>query len=274
MNVEESTIVKKKSTPSGWIWTTVGEIATLKNGINFTKNEKGTKGIPTIDVLNMYSDSPYVKLDNVYRVDKKYSDDYILKDGDILFVRSSVKREGVGWATLFRAEQENITFCGFIIRARLLTVGILPSYLIYYLRSKKVRKEIIDSSSQVTITNINQLSLSKIKIPLAPFSEQKRMVSKIEELFSQIDKSEEFIKKIFGVVGEYLIKRKSKTDKSEIFGQFEKLREGILQKAFDGDLVPQNSDDETLEKILEKLKQEKEQLIQKQKESRRSKNVK
>jgi len=71
-----------------------------------------------------------------------------------------------------------------------------------------------------------------------------------------------------------LIKRKSKTDKSEIFGQFEKLREGILQKAFDGDLVPQNSDDETLEKILEKLKQEKEQLIQKQKESRRSKNVK
>jgi type I restriction enzyme S subunit len=43
----------------------------------------------------------------------------LLNTGDILFVRSSLKREGIGWASLFDGSPEPVTFCGFIIRARL-----------------------------------------------------------------------------------------------------------------------------------------------------------
>ena len=50
----------------------------------------------------MYSRGIFVDLENVYRVDKKINDDYVLKYGDLLFVRSSVKREGVGYTTAFK----------------------------------------------------------------------------------------------------------------------------------------------------------------------------
>jgi type I restriction enzyme S subunit len=167
----------------------------FKNGINFNANQKGDRGVLTIDVLNMYGESIYVNLQNLYRVrtEIKNKEDYMLKDGDILFVRSSVKREGVGWASLFKGGNEPVTFCGFIIRGRLNEVHYFPEFLTYFLRSNIARNELIVGSGYVTITNINQKLLKNLLVPI-PFingipnlEEQKRIVARIEELFSKID---------------------------------------------------------------------------------------
>lgn len=88
--------------PQGWRWIELEEISDFKNGINFKKEQKGGQGILTVDVLNMYSQGITVILDKLYRVDIRVDQERILKYGDILFVRSSVKREGVGWAALFK----------------------------------------------------------------------------------------------------------------------------------------------------------------------------
>ena len=56
--------------------------------------------------------------------------------------------------------------------------------------------------------------------------------------------------------------------------QIHKLKLSVLKKAFSGKLIPQNSDDESVDILLEKIKQGKEQLIKKQKPSRWKKNVK
>ena len=180
--------------PKGWCWIELEEISDFKNGINFKKEQKGGQGILTVDVLNMYSQGVNVALDKLYRVDIKIDRERILKYGDILFVRSSVKREGVGWAALFKESSEPITFCGFIIRARISSVEIHPEYLTYYLRTHSAREKIVASSNQVTITNINQDSLRKIRIPLCSAKEQERIVEKIEELFSDVDKGVESLK--------------------------------------------------------------------------------
>ena len=180
--------------PKGWCWIELEEISDFKNGINFKKEQKGGQGILTVDVLNMYSQGVNVALDKLYRVDIKIDRERILKYGDILFVRSSVKREGVGWAALFKESSEPITFCGFIIRARISSVEIHPEYLTYYLRTHSAREKIVASSNQVTITNINQDSLGKIRIPLCSAKEQERIVEKIEELFSDVDKGVESLK--------------------------------------------------------------------------------
>ncbi|UCH94021.1 MAG: restriction endonuclease subunit S [Candidatus Aminicenantes bacterium] len=173
--------------PKGWVYTKLGCIANFKNGINFIKNQKQEDGILTIDVLNMYSKNIFIPLKNLYRVNKKINNDYFLKYGDILFVRSSVKREGVGWASAFREINEPVTFCGFIIRCRLKCEEIIPEFVTYFLRKKTTRELIINKSSQVTITNISQSSLKEILIPLPPLNEQKRIVEKIEELYSILD---------------------------------------------------------------------------------------
>ena len=52
------------------------------------------------------------------------------------------------------------------------------------------------------------------------------------------------------------------------------LKNSILKQAFEGKLVPQDSNDEPAEILLQKIKKEKEQLIQKQKTPRKIKNVK
>ena len=223
--------------PDGWEWAQLGEISKFKNGINFTKAQKGDKGILTIDVLNMYSKNLWVDSDNLYRVNKKPNDEYILQYGDILFVRSSVKREGVGWASLFKKMNEPATFCGFIIRARLFDVEFSSEYLTYFLRSDTARKDIVGSSSQVTITNINQNALGRITIPLCSAIEQNQIVSEIDHHFSIADQIEQTIE--------------------QGLKQSNRLRQSILKKAFEGKLVPQDPEDEPAEKLLERIKAEK-----------------
>ena len=124
-----------------------------------------------------------------------------------------------------------------IIRARLYCDLVSPEYLTYVLRTDFWRRLIIDSSSQVTITNINQNSLSKIIVPLPCFTEQQKIVEEIERLFSITDEIETMI--------QHSLK------------QANRLRQSILKKAFEGKLVSQNPDDEPAEKLLERIKVEK-----------------
>jgi len=194
----------------------LGDILTFKNGINFSKQQKGS-GVLTVDVLSMYSKDICLRTSNLYRVDINLKEDYILKEGDILFVRSSVKREGVGYACLFSPIEEPVTFCGFLIRGRLINDEFLPRYLLHFLRSAKARRETIGQSSQVVITNISQGNLSKVEVPFLSLSEQENAIQEIESRFSVIDK-----------VGEVVEKSLLKA---------ERLRKSILKAAFEGKLV-------------------------------------
>lgn len=219
--------------PDGWVWTWLGDTADFKNGINFTKHQKGDKGILTIDVLNMYSKGIFVDLYNLYRVDKPVNEDYLLKYGDVLFVRSSVKREGVGWTSAFKDINEPVTFCGFIIRARPRDQSILPEYVTYFLRTDSARGLIVSKGSQVTITNINQDSLGKTPVPLAPFLEQHQIVEEIERRFSVADEVEKVV--------------------DQSLKQAERMRQSILKRAFEGKLVPQDPNDEPAERLLARI---------------------
>lgn len=175
------------SLPQGWVRIHFGDIAEFKNGINFSSDQKGKNGIATIDVLNMYSKGIYAITKGLYRVDTQIRGESVLNAGDVLFVRSSVKREGVGWCALFKEINEPVTYCGFIIRARLQTQEVSPAFLAYLFRTSFMREHIVSNSKQVTITNISQDTLSNLLVVVPPFPEQQRIVTKIEELFTRLD---------------------------------------------------------------------------------------
>lgn len=179
--------------PKDWEIIKFGNIAEFKNGINFPKSAKGEKGILTIDVKNMYGNGCYVNLDSLYRVDKKFSNDYNLISGDLLFVRSSLMQEGVGWTSLFKANNENVTFCGFIIRARINTNDFSKEYLTQYFRSDVARETLVAGSGKVAITNINQGLLSNLIIPKPKLIEQEAIAQILSTIQQSIEKQQQLI---------------------------------------------------------------------------------
>lgn len=179
--------------PDGWKVIRFGDIAEFKNGVNFEATQKGTIGTPTIDVFNMYSTGNTIDLTNLYRVNKEFDESYILKKGDLLFVRSSLKREGVGWTSLFNGSDEPTTYCGFIIRARISDDSIDKIFLTNYFRSDFARQHLIAGSDKVAITNINQGILNNIQVPLPPPFEQHTISYILSLIQKAIQKQEEII---------------------------------------------------------------------------------
>lgn len=172
--------------PEEWGVVRLGAIADLKNGINFKKEERGS-GISTLDVKNMYTSTIYPDLSNLYRISSKVSDAFLLQVNDLLFVRSSVKQEGVGWTTLYEGNIEPTTFCGFLIRARLKSDNVSPQYLVNYLRTANSRREIVARGLKMAITNISQDSLSTLPIAFPAIREQETIASILQSIDAKIE---------------------------------------------------------------------------------------
>lgn len=90
--------------------------------------------------------------------------------------------------------------------------GITTKYLYYYMML--IRPELISKGKGGTQKNISQSVLNTLKIPVPPISEQERIVSRIEELFSQLDAGVETLKKTKA--------------------QLEVYRQAVLKDAFEG----------------------------------------
>ena len=116
--------------------------------------------------------------------------------------------------------------------------NINRKYLSYFLNSnfgqEQIRKLTISSNQP----KLALFRIKKIIIPLTIPDEQNQIVSEIERRFSVADEVE-------------------KTVKNTLM-QAKRLRQSILKMAFEGKLVPQDSNDEPAEKLLERIKAEKE----------------
>jgi type I restriction-modification system DNA methylase subunit/restriction endonuclease S subunit len=152
----------------------------LKNGVNFTKEQMGL-GCPVVNIKDLYT-SQYVAVSNLDLIDisSKEIENNKLEDGDILFVRSSVKKEGVGCSAVFRDTGKPVVFSGFIIRARL-NDDVLPEYLNLFLKTTKARNHILKDLQPVSISNINQQRIESILVPLPEIEIQKNIVSQLEK---------------------------------------------------------------------------------------------
>lgn len=166
-------------THKGWDTVELSSCFQLQNGVNFSAAQKG-EGLLVVDVLNMYSDDLFVRTDRLYRVDIKVPEDRLLRPGDVLFVRSSVKESGVGWPAIFKGHDQPVTNCGFLIRARQTKPQLDPKFFVHYLRQNHIRAQMISRAGKVAITNINQERLGSLKIPLPPLAEQRQIAEMLD----------------------------------------------------------------------------------------------
>ena len=168
-----------------WIERSLGDIATFRNGINFTKSSLG-ESIKIVGVKDFQKNfwAPLENLDSV-TTDGPLPDSDALKEGDILFVRSNGNPELIGRSVLVGPVAEKVTHSGFTIRARLNGHDLSPQYLCHFLKSSVVRREMIDGGIGTNIRSLNQTTLSALVIPFPSISEQARIVDRLETLNSE-----------------------------------------------------------------------------------------
>lgn len=170
---------------SSWSEVQLGSIGTFKNGLNKGAEDFGF-GFPFINLLDVFGrveiDKPELKLVNA---SKKDLDSYTVKKGDVFFIRSSVKRAGVGETVVARRDLENTVYSGFLIRYRS-DGSINNDFKKYCFWTNNFRGLLIRFSTSSANTNINQESLSQLTLIIPKTEEQQKIASFLTSVDSKI----------------------------------------------------------------------------------------
>jgi len=174
----------------GWVEKPLGDLATFRNGINYTKDSKGER-IKIVGVRNFQKNfsAPLDDLDTV-TIDGELSELDSLKQDDILAVRSNGNIELIGRCLLVGDVTDKISHSGFTIRIRLAPGEVLPSYLCHFMKSASSRKRLTEGGTGTNIKSLNQGMLSALTIPFPPVSAQKLIVKKLENLSEETQRLE------------------------------------------------------------------------------------
>lgn len=192
---------------------------------------------------------PYLRVQNVFEnlidtsdvMEMDFSEEdfqkYRLYDGDIL-LNEGQSPKYLGRPAVYRGELEEACFTNTLIRFQANDLTI-PEYAILVFRHHMHSGRYIQEGTITTnIAHLGAGRFSNVEYPLAPLSEQKEIVRLAERLLSKADRVEK----------QYL----------DAKARLDRLTQSILAKAFRGELVPQDPNDEPAEKLLERILAEKE----------------
>lgn len=183
-NIKTGAMQELLKPKKGWEMKKLGEIGNFKNGIN-KNNEDFGFGFPFVNLLDIFgkskiSSNAHLGLINTNDNDKR---NYDLIEGDVLFIRSSVKPEGVGLTVLIDTKLEETVFSGFIIRFR--DRGYLSKeFKEHCFNSEDFRKRLISKSSVSANTNISQDALKNLDLS---YPKDKKEQTRIARILSDMD---------------------------------------------------------------------------------------
>ena len=176
--------------PKGWPVRPLLEMGNCKNGMNFHYDDSGIE-IPCLgvgdfkdrSVINDVASLPMVSLNEIP------SEEYLLHDADIVFVRSNGNKALVGRSVAVYPNGIPTTFSGFCIRYRKYDNNITVPYLLRVLKTDSIRAKMFGRGAN--IQNLNQQILGTIIIPVPPMDLQNRY----NAFAAQVDKSKIVVQK-------------------------------------------------------------------------------
>ena len=178
------------SLPENWARVALGELLTgIEAGSSFKCEERPPTpkevGVVKVSAVTW---GEYKELESKTCNDAQRIDSHLfIKPGDFLFSRANTI-ELVGACVIAGATQLRVMLSDKILRLSFVHELMKP-WVLQFLRSKagRVQIESLASGNQESMRNIGQERLRQIEIPLPPTSEQTRIVTKIEELLSDLD---------------------------------------------------------------------------------------
>ena len=173
--------------------------------------------------------------DLVYTSDKAEIVRYSLQPGDVLFNRTN-SPDLVGKTAIYRGERPAV-FAGYLIRVNQIDDIASGPYLAHFLNSPRAREHGKSVKTDgVNQSNINGTKLQQYPLPLCSSHEQAEIVRILDDRLEVADRLQ--------------------TEIDTNLARAEALRQSILNRAFSGQLVPQDSTDEPAIAILARIRPE------------------
>ena len=218
-----------------WTWSTLGEIADLKGGV--TKDSR-READPD------YVEYPYLRVANVQRgfldlstvttirADRRKAEKLVLQLGDILFNEGG-DRDKLGRGWVWEGQIENCIHQNHVFRARLTNGGFDPYFISMHANTWGQRWFERHGKQTTNLASINLATLKSFPVPAPSLKDQQAVVAELRS----ITMSEERLR----------------TDLERAERHSRTLRRSILSRAFSGQLVPQDPNDEPATALLERI---------------------
>lgn len=189
----------------------------------------------------------------------------LARRGDLMVVKSSGSAENVhsGKTALCTGEHDGkIVGSNFVLRLRLLGTPALPEYIWRVLTSRYSRAWVEGRVQTMTYPNLKWSDFARLPIPLPPLSEQKRIVSKVDELMAlcnRLEAQQQEREERHAVLSRASLARFAHSPKpANLLFLFHPsytippsdLRKSILTLAVQGKLLPQDPNDESASKLV------------------------
>ena len=166
--------------PYNWETKPFLETGTCKNGMNFHYDDSGVElnclGVGDFKDFSIIDDTSVLPM---VSLNEMPSSEYLLQDGDIVFVRSNGNKALVGRSVAVYPKNTPTTFSGFCIRYRKFDDAVTIPYLLRALKSNSIRKQMMGRGAN--IQNLNQQILSTIVIPIPPIDLQNQFATFVEQ---------------------------------------------------------------------------------------------
>jgi type I restriction enzyme S subunit len=218
--------------PTSWRWVSIDQLVAEVQYGSSAKTSSDDSGVPVLRMGNIqrgtidWTDLKYLPKDH------NEFPDLLLREGDVLFNRTN-SFELVGKTAAIRKLEQPASFASYLIKLR--PIGMLAELLAYYLNSPFARRWVDQvASQQVGQANVNGSKLKALGIPLPPREEQVEMLSRINNAMSHADRLE------------------SEAARARVL--LDRLEAAILTRAFRGELVPQDPNDEPAGVLLERVR--------------------
>jgi type I restriction enzyme S subunit len=149
----------------------------IRNGAFIQQNESEIS-VPFLNVVDVYK-NPVVKISDLQKINctQPDFDNYQLRENDLLYVRSSLRRQGIAQCCMINSLPERTIFDCHLMRVRLNAEKCNSKYLLYYSISDNGRKQLINISKTTTMSTMDQKDLGSFSIPIPPLPEQRQIAA-------------------------------------------------------------------------------------------------
>lgn len=220
--------------PEGWRWFLMGDVC-LESILGKMLDKEKNKGELKPYLRNINVRWGKFALDNLLEMRFEESE-YVrfgLKDGDLVICeggepgRCAVWRKELGQDMQIQKALHRVRF----------TDSINSSFVQMYFELCASNRRLERMFTGTTIKHLTGEKLSRMVVPICPINEQMQILLALESKFSETDQLDQTI--------------------TTALQQAEALRQSILKKAFSGQLVPQDPNDEPASELLARIRVEK-----------------